>query len=212
MSHLFSTLEPIDRHQIARLLARCPRVALRAGDVRAHDDVPNASLLLVEEGILVVASAPRATRRMVLALAVDGGVLAPPRPGEQLTALADSALIAITADARRALLEVAAAAEAIFGALVSALWERQESLAQFANVAHAERLREKLVQLARLHGRVVPEGVRVDLPLTHELLGQSVGSARETVTSAIGALEREGFLVRNGRSYLLAVSPASLAT
>ena len=78
-------------------------------------------------------------------------------------------------------------------------------------VAHAERLREKLVQLARLHGRVVPEGVRVDLPLTHELLEQSVGSARETVTSAIGALEREGFLVRNGRSYLLAVSPSSLA-
>ena len=59
MSHLFSTLEPTERHQIARLLAQCPTVALRAGDVRAHDDVPNASLLLVEEGILVVASALR---------------------------------------------------------------------------------------------------------------------------------------------------------
>jgi CRP/FNR family transcriptional regulator len=134
------------------------------------------------------------------------------RRDERLTALVDSTLISVTADAQRALLQLPAAAEAIVAALMGALGEREESLAQFANVVHAERLKGKLLQLARLHGRVVAEGVRVDLPLTHELLGQAVGSARETVTAALGTLERKGFLVRNGRSYLLPIPPDELGT
>ena len=77
-------------------------------------------------------------------------------------------------------------------------------------------LDEALLYVER--SEVLPEAVRPRIALddqrlaTVALLEQSVGSARETVTSAIGALEREGFLVRNGRSYLLAVSPSSLAT
>ena len=47
----------------------------------------------------------------------------------------------------------------------------------------------------------------MDLPLTHELLGQTVGSARETVTSALRTLEQEGFLIREGRLYQLMISP-----
>jgi biotin operon repressor len=50
----------------------------------------------------------------------------------------------------------------------------------------------------------------VDVPLTHELLGQAVGSARETVTCALQALQREGFLVREGRLYRLMISPEIL--
>src|SRR5439155_26337439 len=139
-----------------------------------------------------------------------GMVLPPPSGGEQLVALADSTLIGVTADVQRAMLELPATAEAIVAALLEALRERQESLAQFANVAHAERLREKLLQLGRIHGKVVADGVRIELPLTHELLGQAVGSARETVTSALRALEREGFLAREGRLYRLMISPEIL--
>ncbi len=107
----------------------------------------------------------------------------------------------------RGLLQLPSAAGEIVEALLEALRERQESLAQFANVVHAERLRGKLLQLARTHGAVVSGGVRVDLPLTHELLGQAVGSARETVTSALRTLEQEGFLIREGRLYQLMISP-----
>src|SRR5947208_2491978 len=81
---------------------------------------------------------------MVVALSAGGMVLPPPRGGEQLVALTDSTVIAATADVQRAMLELPATAEAIVAALLEALLERQESLAQFANVAHAERLREKL--------------------------------------------------------------------
>jgi CRP-like cAMP-binding protein len=76
---------------------------------------------------------------------------------------------------------------------------------------HVERLRGKLLQLARAHGTADTDGVRIELPLTHKLLGQAVGSARETVTLALNTLEREGFLVREDRLYKLMISPEILA-
>src|SRR2546421_489384 len=126
MSHLFSTLEPIERQRVLQLLAPCRRATLRAGDVLGHGDLADASLLLAEVGIVVVTSAPRANRRVLLGLAVGGMVLAPPRYDERLTALVHSALISVTAE--------------------------------------------------------------------------------------LGTLEREGFLVRNGRSYLLPIPPDELGT
>ena len=203
-------MEGFDRLELHRLLAACASLTLRAGDVRGADDFPEAALLVVETGVVVIASAARAKRRIVLSFCSSGTLLPALRSDEQLAALADSTVISLTPKVLRALLQLPAAAAEIVDALLDALHERHESLAQFANVIHAERLRGKLLQLARRHGTVVSGGVRVELPLTHELLGQAVGSARETVTSALGALEREGFLVRDGRLYRLTVAPEAL--
>ena len=109
----------------------------------------------------------------------------------------------MTKEAYCRLLQLPTAALAIVQALLAELRQRDESLAQFANVSHAERLRAKLQQLARSHGTVVDGGIRIELPLTHELLGQAIGSARETVTAALRTLEAEGFVVREGRRYRL---------
>jgi CRP-like cAMP-binding protein len=54
-----------------------------------------------------------------------------------------------------------------------------------------ERVRQKLLQFARAHGRVASDGVHLDLPLTHELIAQTTGSARETVTAATAERRRE---------------------
>jgi len=207
---LDSTIRPSDRHEIGRLLAVCPRLTLHAGDVRSADDFSEAALLFVEAGIVVIASAARPKRRIVLSFCSPGTLLPSPQLDEQLAALADSAVIPLGPRVLRSLLQLPSAAAEIVDALLEALRERQESLAQFANVDHAERLRGKLLQLARTHGTVVAGGVRVELPLTHELLGQAVGSARETITSALRTLEREGFLVREGRLYRLMISPEIL--
>jgi CRP-like cAMP-binding protein len=207
---LGSTIRPSDRHELGRLLAVCPRLTLHAGDVRSADDFVEAALLFVEGGIVVIASAARPKRRIVLSFCSPGTLLPSPHADEQLVALADSAVISLGPGVLRGLLQLPSAAAEIVEALLEALRERQESLAQFANVAHAERLRGKLLQLARTHGTVVSGGVRVELPLTHELLGQAVGSARETVTSALRTLEREGFLIREGRLYQLMISPEIL--
>jgi CRP/FNR family transcriptional regulator len=74
----------------------------------------------------------------------------------------------------------------------------------------SDRIRDKLLELARLHGRVGRDAIRLDFPLTHELLGEMTGLARETVTRALDELQREGFIVRRGRTYSLHVPPAIL--
>jgi CRP-like cAMP-binding protein len=75
---------------------------------------------------------------------------------------------------------------------------------------HIDRVREKLIELARQHGRVGRDGIKLDFPLTHDLLGEMTGSARETVTRALDELQREGFVARRGRTYSLHVVPDEL--
>jgi CRP/FNR family transcriptional regulator, cyclic AMP receptor protein len=204
------TIRPSNRHELGRLLRACPRLTLHAGDVRTADNFSDAALLFVEAGIVVIASAAPTRRRIVLSFCPPGTLFPSPDSDEQVAALADSAVISLGPGVLRSLLQFPSAAAAIVDALLEGLRERQESLAQFSNVVHTERVRGKLLQLARAHGTAVTGGVRVQLPLTHELLGQAIGSARETVTAALGTLEREGFLVREGRLYRLMISPEIL--
>ena len=53
-----------------------------------------------------------------------------------------------------------------------------------------------LWSLAGRWGRVTPDGVRIDLPLTHQLIADLAGAARPPVTTALGELERAGHLLR----------------
>jgi CRP/FNR family transcriptional regulator, cyclic AMP receptor protein len=57
-------------------------------------------------------------------------------------------------------------------------------------------------------GKVTPDGVVLDLAVTHDVLGALVGAKRSTVTLALQSLAASGFLARDGaRSWLL--SPES---
>lgn len=213
MSVLADMLPAEEQDTAAATLAGCPAVALPAGTVRAASRLPEAALLVVEEGVVLVTSVrPGASRRMIVAVAGPGSILPPPGAGERLEPLVDSWLTSVCPAAYAQLLALPGAARTIVEALAQELRERHESLAQFSSVRHVERVRDKLLQLARTHGRVVPGGIRLDLPLTHELVGEMVGSARETVTWAFAELAREGFVERVGRTYRLAVRPEALAS
>jgi CRP-like cAMP-binding protein len=205
-------MQSLEQSELPRLVSRCPRRRLRGGTVRDADDFGPASLLIVERGIVAIVAGGEPKRRIVLSFCSPGALLPPLRGDEQLVGLLDSAVIAILADVERTLLQIPAAAQLIVDALLEELRERQQSLAQFGNVAHAERLRAKLLQLARSHGTAVEGGVEVELPLTHKLLGEAIGSARETVTAAVRSLEKEGFLKRDGRRYRLTISSDDLAS
>ena len=213
MSWLVEGLEGDEQAQAAEILEQCPTVVLREGTSHAAARLPSAEFLLVEEGIVLITRLRAgATRRMILAVAGEGAVLTPPGVDDRLEVLAPTWLTALTPAAREALLRLPGAATVLADGLAAQLTDAFESLGHFSSVRHVERVREKLLQLARSHGRVVPGGIRLDLPLTHELLGEMIGSARETVTWAVAQLTREGFLSREGRCYRLAVSPEALAS
>jgi Crp-like helix-turn-helix domain len=213
MGRLVEALPEREQPAAAAALDASPALAVPAGTARTRARIPESALLVVEEGVVMVTSLrPGATRRMIVAVAGPGAVLLPPGPDERLEALADTWLTCVSQESQHALLALPGAAAAIFDALIDELRERQESLGHFSSVRHVERVRDKLIQLARTHGKVVPGGVRLDLPLTHELVGEMVGSARETVTWAFAQLAREGFVSREGRAYRLSVAPDALAS
>jgi CRP/FNR family cyclic AMP-dependent transcriptional regulator len=57
--------------------------------------------------------------------------------------------------------------------------------------------------LADRFGKVHPDGVHLDLPLTHEVLSHLAAARRPSVSGALTRLANEGRLVRSGRGWVL---------
>jgi len=113
--------------------------------------------------------------------------------------------------ANQLLLQIPAAASAIVEGVKDGLHDYRESLAHFASRRPADRVRLKLIQLARSYGKVGTEGLLLDIPLTHELLADMVGSTRETVTRALAQLTQEGIIRHQRGRYQIAVPPEAIA-
>lgn len=65
------------------------------------------------------------------------------------------------------------------------------------------RLLLKLRQLAERWGRVTPDGIRLDLRLTHQELANMVGAVRESVTIALGRLAEAGEIEVRNRTLII---------
>jgi CRP/FNR family transcriptional regulator, cyclic AMP receptor protein len=96
-------------------------------------------------------------------------------------------------------------------ALAGRAMVRSRRLAAMMAIAQQPRLDDRLWmlfwELADRHGRVHPDGVHVDLPLTHEVLSHLAGARRPSVSSALTKLAEQGRLMRNGRGWVLSGEP-----
>ncbi len=96
--------------------------------------------------------------------------------------------------------------------IVSRVAQRARYLALTQAVTHLPRAHARLLilfwLLAERWGRVTPEGVRVTLPVTHEVLAMLVGTQRPTVTLALQRLTRAGLLVRERSEHWLLTNEA----
>jgi CRP-like cAMP-binding protein len=193
---------------LADVLEGCSRKHLAPGVTLAPRDLLEISLVFVDEGLIVLRSVePGSTRRTITCHAGTGSLVLPPEPDEVLVTLTDAELVAITNDLRDELLRSPESARLLLDGLAETLRQKHAAIASMSRLHHVDRVREKLIDLARSHGRVGRDGIRLDFPLTHDLLGEMTGSARETVTRALDELQREGFVQRQGRTYTLHVSP-----
>jgi hypothetical protein len=209
---LLAALEGSDATAAAELLRSCASLSLSAGALHRRTETQEAALLLLEEGFVVVRSVPpQPSRSMVTCEAAYGGIVLPPGSEEVMEAILDSKLTLLPARVVTGLLQLPRLADALLREVAETLRRKQDSIANFGDVRHVERVRNKLLQLARDYGRVTGDGVRLDLPLTHALLGEMVGSERETVTRGIDQLETAGFLSREGHCYRLHVDPEAFA-
>jgi len=102
----------------------------------------------------------------------------------------------------------------IFSALLARAEQRAEGLAvQRAIASHPRvdmRVAMLLWHLAGRYGVVQPDGsVRLDLPLTHRLLGELAGAERPSVSHALGRLTRAGLVARDRQELTLFGTPAA---
>ena len=191
----------------SRVLTRDPGEVVSAGALGA------ARLVVVEEGLVVVRGGRTPDWRLVVKRFAGGGsILLPPAADESIGVLAAARVRTLSERAVTRLVSDESAALFLLGGLEASLRSTDETLGALAHVHHVDRVRDLLLQLARAHGRVDRNaGVRIDLPLTHELVAQAVASARETVSRAIEALERDGFVTRDGGGvYRVLVPPETL--
>lgn len=66
-----------------------------------------------------------------------------------------------------------------------------------------QRLKHRLVDLAKSHGSATEKGVKINLDLTHEEIATLVAANRSTVTSLLNELKEQGFLWREGRHLVI---------
>jgi CRP-like cAMP-binding protein len=188
-----------------------PRLPLESGETLTLNDFAGVSYLFVDDGLVVLRTAlPDATRRTITCHAGPGALILPPNAEEVLVALTHARVVLLSPETCDELFASPGAAGLLLDGLADTLRQKHAALAGMARLHHVDRVRDKLMQLARNHGRVGREGIRLDFPLTHDLLGEMTGSARETVTRALDELQREGFVVRQGRTYSVHVAPEDL--
>jgi hypothetical protein len=212
-ARLLAGLEPDEADEAAAVLATCTTLELAKRALRPRVHFEDAELLILEQGFVVVRSVPTPRHRsLVTCEAAGGGILLPPSEQEVLEALRPSRLTLVDAGSRDRLLELPSFARVLLRELARSLRRKQDAISAFGSVRHADRVRRKLIQLAADYGRVTLEGIRLDIPLTHVLLAEMVGSERETITRAVDQLAAEEFLSRTGRTFVLHVEPAELAT
>jgi CRP/FNR family transcriptional regulator, cyclic AMP receptor protein len=170
--------------------------------------------LLVLEGILV--RSVGIEDRYGAELLGPGDLLQPWRhDGEQVT-LPFEAAWRVLADLRLAVLDLAWLTRmAPFPEVAAALAERgllrSRRLATMLAIAQHHRLEHRLLllfwELADRYGRVGPDGVRLQIALTHELVSYLAAARRPSVSAALSRLEREGALSRSGDRWLLHGEP-----
>jgi CRP-like cAMP-binding protein len=88
---------------------------------------------------------------------------------------------------------------------------RVRRAAALMSIVQLPRLEDRLWllfwELADRHGHVHPDGVHIDLPLTHELISHLAAARRPSVSGALTRLTEAGKLRRSGRSWVLCGDP-----
>src|SRR3954466_16246307 len=95
--------------------------------------------------------------------------------------------------------------------LVGRALERSRRLATLMAIAQQPRLDQRVWllfwELADRHGRVHPDGVHIQLRLTHEVISHLVAARRPSVSTALSALASRGILRREGGGWVLSGPP-----
>jgi CRP-like cAMP-binding protein len=200
----------------ARPAATAVTFELDIGDVRLEEWLAAAAPgpgVLILEGVLAVNV--RVGDRVASELLGAGDLVEPSAHAEEALLICDMSWRALVA-MRLAVLDPAFAERVRpWPQIMQALLRRSERRTHGLNVQRAitsqprleVRLALLLWHLAARWGRVEPGGIRLALPLTHQLLGRLVGAERPSVSHALARLARAGLVTGHGDEWHLRGDP-----
>jgi CRP-like cAMP-binding protein len=184
-------------------------VALEAGaefDVAAS----GAVCCVVGGGRLALAFIADEQRERTIGMLEEGDVLVRPTDGwasvgprVRCFAIEDSVLHLVDRRRMDAWMRDPALATNVVRVLSAQIADRELAVAIALEPRVERRLLLKLRQLAERWGRVTPDGIRLDLRLTHQELANMVGAVRESVTIALGRLASSGEIEVRNRTLLI---------
>lgn len=189
---------------VARLVDHLPMHTLRAGE-RFDVSETDAACCLVAAGRAALEFRTEADTRRTASLLEQGDLLVRPvqtwaavGPRLEARAIEDTHILIVGHERMALWLTVPTLAQNIVRTLSAQVADRELALAITLEPRMERRLLLKLRQIGLRWGRVTPEGVRLDLRLTHQELAEMIGGARESVTLALGRLAEQGLVeVRN---------------
>lgn len=191
-----------------RLAGMCAVVRVLDGD-----ELPEAQLAgplgFVSAGRIAIVVEAEAGRQRTIALLQEGDALVlpaggwPGAPDARARAATDAELMVLTGSLDDVLCSDAAVGAWVLRAVAAAVADRELSAAIALEPRLERRLILKLRQLAERWGKVTPEGVRLDLRVTHQELGDMIGAARESITVALGRLQEQGDIIVRRRTVIL---------
>lgn len=208
---LFAGIEPTRVDQLTRTLEF---VVLDEGESWSLAEADTECAVLTE-GRLALDVETSAAGMRTICLVEQGDVLVRPT-AEWATAspvtcraIETSRVMLVDAPTRDLWMEVPRLAINLVRVLSMQMADRELAAAIALEPRVERRLLLKIQQLAERFGRVTPDGVRLDLRLTHQQLGEMVGAVRESVTIALRSLADQGVLEVRYRTIILKLTDRS---
>ncbi|WP_329109472.1 Crp/Fnr family transcriptional regulator [Micromonospora sp. NBC_01699] len=206
-------LPPADRDRLATI-ATTRRHAARTD--LFHQGDPSRYVMILLSGWIKVTSVSREGQEALLALrgpgdiigdlaAIDGGV----RSGTVTTLTALQAYVIDGNQFVDLVVNQPRLALGLLRHLVRGLRQSDVKRLEYVSANSFARLAGLLANLADEHGRLTPEGIVIDLPLSQRELATAAAASREAVARAMRAL-RDRDIVRTGRRRILVVAPLVL--
>ena len=196
-------LIPASERQLAEQVLHVPSLRVDGELADTLTGTPLAFDFIVAEG--VVLKQTRYAGRNSLELLGPGDVLAPPlTPSRQLESRATSSYLA-HGQASLAVIEdrfrtAARRWPQLSDVLHDRLARQTHRASMHLAVLHIPRAEDRVLalfsDLAERFGHVTSDGIVIDVELTHELIGQLIGSRRPTVSLALEELSTTGTLTR----------------
>ena len=195
---------------LAAAVDALPAAALAAGEEFVIAPDGGVVCCIVAEGRLALTVLAEERRERTIGMLEEGDVLvrpleglAPAGPHVRCFAAEDARVQLVGRDRLDAWMRMPRLAGNLVRVMAQQIAERELAVAIALEQRVERRLLLKLRQLAGRWGRVTPDGLRLDLKLTHQELANMVGAARESVTIALGRLSEAGDIEVRNRAILI---------